>query len=203
MQRELQWFKAVESYVHPSLQEQRNGHGKTPREVFTKEHEKLVEKGEKWMKDTASSCSVVAALIITVVFAAAFTVPCGNKENGTPIFLHNIAFIVFAISDALALFSSISSVLMFLAILTSRYSEDDFLKSLPKKLMVGLITLFFSIASMMVAFGATFYIVFSHPWKGVIIPIASVSCLPVILFAWLQFPLLVEIFSSTYWPTIS
>ncbi|XP_031262162.1 ankyrin repeat-containing protein At5g02620-like [Pistacia vera] len=141
MQRELQRFKSVENYVHPSLQEQRNGYGKTPREVFTKEHEKLVEKGEKWMKDTASSCSIVAALIITVVFAAAFTVPGGNKENGTPIFLQSIAFIVFAVSDALALFSSISSVLMFLAILTSRYSEDDFLESLPKKLMVGLITL--------------------------------------------------------------
>ncbi|KAJ0008174.1 hypothetical protein Pint_29128 [Pistacia integerrima] len=161
-------------------------------------------------KDESSSWShdppereIVAALIITVVFAAAFTVPCGNKENETPIFLQSIAFIVFAVSDALALFSSVSSVLMFLAILTSRYSEDDFLESLPKKLMVGLITLFFSIASMMVAFGATFYIVFSNPWKGVIIPIASVSCLPVILFAWLQFPLLVEIFSSTYWPTIS
>ncbi|XP_031262221.1 uncharacterized protein LOC116120404 [Pistacia vera] len=46
MQRELQWFKAVESCVHPSLQEQRNESNETPRQVFTKEHERLVEKGE-------------------------------------------------------------------------------------------------------------------------------------------------------------
>ncbi|XP_031269052.1 protein ACCELERATED CELL DEATH 6-like [Pistacia vera] len=199
MQRELQWFKAVESFVHPSIQEQRNKSNKTPRQVFIESHKNLVREGEKWMKETASSYTVVAALIISVVFAAAFTVPGGNDcDKGTPIFLHKPSFIVFVISDSLALFTSTASLLMFMAILTSRYAEEEFLESLPKKLIIGLVTLFFSIASMMVAFGATIYIFLSHPWKWAIIPISLLGCLPVSLFALLQCPLLVEMISSTY-----
>ncbi|CAA2956949.1 ankyrin repeat-containing NPR4-like [Olea europaea subsp. europaea] len=40
--------------------------GQTPRELFTDEHDKLREAGEKWMKDTATSCMLVATLIATV-----------------------------------------------------------------------------------------------------------------------------------------
>ncbi|KAL9451725.1 hypothetical protein AB3S75_013317 [Citrus x aurantiifolia] len=202
MQRELQWFKAVENLVHPFFREATNDLKKTPREVFTKEHKELVKEGEKWMKETASSCSVVAALITTVVFAAAFTVPGGIDGRGVPNFLYEQSFMIFAISDMLALFSSITSVLMFLGILTSRYAEEDFLVSLPRKLIIGLITLFFSIASMMVAFGATVHISLSHKWNLVIIPIALVGCVPVTLFALLQFPLLLDMYSSTYGPGI-
>ncbi|KAJ0008165.1 hypothetical protein Pint_29098 [Pistacia integerrima] len=200
MQRELQWFKAVESYVHPSFRVQRNQLNKTPREVFTEEHEGLVRDGEKWMKDTAQSYTFVAALIITVVFAAAFTVPGGNNNSGIPNFSQERPFIIFIASDALALFSSTTSLLMFLGILTSRYSEEDFLVALPKKLMFGLVTMFFSIASMIVAFGAT--IIILSPGKLVIIPIALLCCIPVTLFALFQFPLLVEIYSATYRSTI-
>ncbi|XP_024040350.1 uncharacterized protein LOC18040904 [Citrus clementina] len=198
MQRELQWFKMVENLVHPSDREAENKLRQTPREVFTQEHKELVKEGEKWMKETASSCSVVAALIITVVFAAAFTVPGGNDSRGIPNYLHEPSFMVFAISDMLALFSSITSVLMFLGILTSRYAEEDFLVSLPRKLIIGLVTLFFSIASMMVAFGATVHISLYHKWNLVFIPIALVGFVPVTLFALLQFPLLLDMYSSTY-----
>ncbi|KAH9665188.1 ANK REP REGION domain-containing protein [Citrus sinensis] len=202
MQRELQWFKAVENCVHPTLQDQLNDKDKTPREVFTKEHEKLVEEGEKWMKDTAGSCSVVATLIMTIVFAAAITVPGGSDSRGMPNFLEEPSFTIFGISNALALFSSVISVLIFLGILTSRFSEEDFLVSLPRKLIIGLITLFFSIACLMVAFAATVHITQFHPWKWVIIPTALLGFLPVFLFATLQFPLLIEVFASTYGPGI-
>ncbi|CAA3011103.1 ankyrin repeat-containing ITN1-like isoform X1 [Olea europaea subsp. europaea] len=77
MQRELQWFKAVEKIVGPSYLQTKNRDHKTPRKLFTLEHEKLREDGEKWMKKTVTSCMVVATLIATVVFAAAFTVPGG------------------------------------------------------------------------------------------------------------------------------
>lgn len=105
--------------------------------MFTEEHKKLVEEGEKWMKKTASSCSVVTTVVITVVFAAAFTVPGGNNNGGIPNFLHEQTFLIFAVPYALALFSSTTSLLTFLSILTSRYSEEDFLESLPKKLIMG------------------------------------------------------------------
>ncbi|KAI3912401.1 hypothetical protein MKW92_048608 [Papaver armeniacum] len=208
MQREMQWFKGVEKMVRKSDRLVRNKDGNTAQFVFTEEHNGLRKEGEKWMKDTSHSCMVVAALIATVVFAAAFTVPGGNfsddneSNKGIPIFLNKMSFMVFAISDALALFSSVTSILMFLAILTSRYAEEDFLISLPTKLIIGLGTLFFSIAATMIAFGATLSIVLGHRIVWVLIPIALFSCVPVTLFALLQFPLLVEMVRSTYWPRI-
>ncbi|KAI3913898.1 hypothetical protein MKW92_051683 [Papaver armeniacum] len=191
MQRDLQWFKEVEKLVQPTYKELENQDRRTPRDVFTSEHKDLMEKGEKWMKDTAQSCMVVATLIATVVDA-------DNANNGSPIFLHNNAFMWFVVSDALGLFSSTTSVLMFLSILTSRYAEEDFLRSLPKRLIIGLGTLFISIAAMMIAFAAALSIVLQRKLQWASIPIALVACLPVTLFALLQFPLLVEIYLSTY-----
>ena len=52
-------------------------------------------------KDTVNSCTITAALIATVVFAAAITVPGGNQpESGYPMFYKSSAFTIFAISDA-------------------------------------------------------------------------------------------------------
>ncbi|KAJ0007957.1 hypothetical protein Pint_29094 [Pistacia integerrima] len=198
MQKELKWFKAVKSYVHPSLQEQRNGSNKTPKEVFTKEHKKLVKEGEKWMKETASSCIVAAALIITVVFAAAFTLPGGNDNDGTPNFLSKKSFKAFIIFDALALFSSSASLLMFMGIVASRYSEEDFLEYLPKNFIMGHIALLLSVICMMIAFGETMFMILSHKWLPLYLPISFVGCLTMILFSRLQFPLLIEMFLSTY-----
>nr|GME01969.1 ankyrin repeat-containing protein NPR4-like [Ipomoea batatas] len=138
--------------------------------VFTEEHKELKEGGEKWMKDTANSCTIAAALIVTVVFAAAITVPGGNSgENGLPIFSNNNAFTVFSISNAASLFTSATSLLVFLSILTSRYAEEDFLYALPKRLIIGLFTLFLSIIFMMIAFSSTVYLVFGHNRRGVLI----------------------------------
>ncbi|KAL5572865.1 hypothetical protein UlMin_022462 [Ulmus minor] len=198
MQRELQWFKAVEEFVHPSLHEKHNLDNLTPRELFTKEHRRLVKEGEEWMKTTAESCTVVATLIATMVFGAAFQVPGGNNDQGFPIFLHETSFLIFAISDALALFFSSTSVLMFLGILTARYAEEDFLKSLPRKLFYGLIFLFFSLVYVMATFSSGLYIVLCNRLDWVAIPIATLASLTLLTYAFWQFPLIVEIYYSTY-----
>ena len=82
---------------------------------------------------------LVATLIAIVIFAAAYTV-LGGVDNGTgaPIFIRDQWFFIFVISDAAALFSSLASIIMFLSILTSCYAENDFLISLPTRLMFGL-----------------------------------------------------------------
>ncbi|KAI3940202.1 hypothetical protein MKW92_038617 [Papaver armeniacum] len=209
MQREMQWFKGVQNLLDERNRHVRNKDGKSAQFIFTQEHNELRKEGEQWMKDTSQSCMLVATLIATVVFAAAFTVPGGNLSNdnneckaGTPIFLYEKSFMVFAVADSLALFSSITSILMFLAILTSRYAEEDFLTSLPKKLIIGLGTLLFSIATTMIAFGAALFIVLGSRFAWVPIPIAFCAFVPVSLFARLQFPLFVEMVCSTYWPSI-
>ncbi|KAI3957963.1 hypothetical protein MKW98_020605 [Papaver atlanticum] len=75
MQREIQWFKGVENMISEQMKFKRNKNGDTAHDIFTKEHKELKESGEKWLKDTSGSCMVVAALIATVAFASAFTVP--------------------------------------------------------------------------------------------------------------------------------
>ncbi|KAL0442319.1 UNVERIFIED_CONTAM: hypothetical protein Slati_1954600 [Sesamum latifolium] len=81
MQRELLWFKEVEKVVPPPCLEIRNRRGLRPRQLFSKEHEPLLTKGETWMKETANNCMIVATLIATVAFAAAFTLPGGNNGD--------------------------------------------------------------------------------------------------------------------------
>ncbi|CAH1437144.1 unnamed protein product [Lactuca virosa] len=199
MQRELLWFKEVEEMIPPAYRERKNKDGLTPHELFTKEHKDLVKQGEDWMKDTASQCMVVAALIATIVFAAAFTVPGGYDQNdGFPIFSKNLPFIIFAVADAISLFSSSAAILMFLSILTSRYAERDFLESLPKKLMLGLATLFLSITTMMIAFSVSFFVLYHNKLKWIPILISFFSALPVILYVSLQFSLIKDVFFSTY-----
>ncbi|KAJ0524773.1 putative PGG domain-containing protein [Helianthus annuus] len=79
LQRELQWFEEVKKLVIPKYVSKENNFMETPDMVFTREHEKLVKEAEQWMKTTAESFSITAALITTIVFAAAITVPGENK----------------------------------------------------------------------------------------------------------------------------
>ncbi|CAA2967519.1 Hypothetical predicted protein [Olea europaea subsp. europaea] len=203
MQRELLWFKEVEKIVSDPLLNMKNKDGKTPRELFSKKHKGLRQDGEKWMKDTASSCMVVATLIATVAFAAVFTVPGGNNEIGTPVFLKNRWFTVFVISDAVAMFSSATSIMMFLSILTSRYTEDDFLFSLLAKLMVGLISLFASIVCVVLTFSATFFLVYNEEKHGPLPRVvAALAWLPITIYAVLNHRLGIALLYSTCWPAV-
>ncbi|KAJ0806785.1 putative PGG domain-containing protein [Helianthus annuus] len=202
MQRELQWFQEVQKFIEPSYEEALNKNGKTPRMVFTESHKELLAEGQQWMKDTASSCTVVAALIVTMAFAAAFTVPGGNQDDGKPLFQSKPTFMLFIISDAIALFSSATSVLMFLGILTSRYAEADFLYALPKRLTIGLLSLFMSLAATMIAFSSALALVLEGKVTWIAAPLVIATSIPVCLFGLLQFPLLVELVNSTYGKSI-
>ncbi|KAL4614491.1 hypothetical protein ACB092_07G057900 [Castanea dentata] len=184
MQRELLWFKEVEKIVPPSYLKMRNSDNLTPWEVFTDKHKELRGEGQKWMKDTVNFYIVVATLITAVVFAAAFTVPGGtNPDTGTPIMLKSIW--IFFISDTIALLSSSYSILMFLLILASRFTEMDFHKELPTQWALGLITLLISIAGMVAAFSASCFLVFKSEMSWLPIAIialaASQCCFPGLL----------------------
>ncbi|KAK2662938.1 hypothetical protein Ddye_001512 [Dipteronia dyeriana] len=199
LQRELLWFKEVKKVVQPLYAEAKNKKEKTPRALFSEQHVELMGKGEEWMKTTAESCMIVAALIATVVFAAAFTVPGGVKEDtGSPNFLKKLSFIIFSISDPISLVCSSCSILTFLSILTSRYAEEDFLWSLPTKLVLGISTLFVSIATMMVVFCVSLFILFNEGMQELAILATALACIPVFLFLWQQYRLLVDIVRSTY-----
>lgn len=77
----------------PSFRELKNKTGKTPRELFTSIHEDLLKNGEKWMRDTANQCMLVATIIAIVAFPAAFNVAGGNNSNdGIPIHRRSIMY---------------------------------------------------------------------------------------------------------------
>ncbi|CAA3012182.1 ankyrin repeat-containing protein NPR4-like [Olea europaea var. sylvestris] len=155
------------------------------------------------MKDTTSSCMVMATLFATFAFAAAFIIPGGNNEIGTPVFLKNRWFTVFVISNAVTMFSLATSIMMFLSILTSRYTQDDFLFSLPAKLMVGQISLFASIVCVVLTFSATFFLVYNKEKHGPLPRVvAALAWLPIIIYAVLNHRLGIALIHSTCWPAV-
>lgn len=193
----------MEKFVLPQERKSKNAEGKTPLSIFNEHHRELAAHETQWMTGMATSCTVAASLIATVAFAAAITVPGGNNDkDGLPIFSSQKAFLVFAVSDALALLSSITTVLSFLSIFTSRYAVKDFLYALPNRLIIGLISLFLSVTSLMIAFGSTMYLVAARRNVVVLVPIIVLACVPVTLFAALQLPPLLNMINSTYGPSI-
>ncbi|PRQ28328.1 putative ankyrin repeat-containing domain, PGG domain-containing protein [Rosa chinensis] len=176
----------------------------TPIEYFRRTHDPLLQSAQEWLKRTSESCSTVAGLMATVAFAAAFTLPGGNDENsGTPRLLHSPFFLVFIITDALSLASSLTSLVMFLSILTSPFEMDDFRHSLPRKLILGFTFLFISVAVTMLAFASTLMLTIPMKKRVTKSFVYCVAFLPVTMFALLQFPLLLAFKKSLKYPVMA
>ncbi|KAH6781337.1 hypothetical protein C2S51_006630 [Perilla frutescens var. frutescens] len=161
MEKELAWFKKVEKSVPPFFAEMRNNSGYRPREVFWKEHKSLAEEGGKHLKSTAESGMLVSTIILTVVFAAAFTPPGGyDQTEGKPILVirRNRWFSIFVVFDILALLSSTYSILNFWSILSSEYKEKQVFSS-PNHLRQALAALLLSLLCAMSTFLAAFFMV--------------------------------------------
>ncbi|KAM1169308.1 hypothetical protein ACFX19_031648 [Malus domestica] len=199
MQWEIKWYEFVKTSMPLHFFARHNKKGRTAKEIFTETHTTIVKAGGEWLTNTSESCSVVAALIATVAFATSTTVPGGIKEeSGAPILENQPAFDTFAIASLVALCFSVTAMVMFLSILTSRYQEKDFGKDLPRKLLVGLTSLFVSIASMLVSFCAGHFFVLKDKLKYAAFPVYAITCLPVTFFAMAQFPLYVDLIWATF-----
>ncbi|KAL6210598.1 hypothetical protein ACLB2K_015830 [Fragaria x ananassa] len=199
MQWEIKWYEFVKNSMPFHFFIRYNKENKTARDIFTETHTKIIMDGGNWLTTTSQSCSVVAALVATVAFATATTVPGGtNDSNGRPTLENQPAFNIFAIASLVALCFSVTSMVMFLAILTSRYQERDFGKDLPRKLLFGLTSLFLSITSMLISFCAGHFFVLKDELKYAAFPVYAISCLPVSFFAIAQFPLYVDLVWATF-----
>ncbi|KAI3940913.1 hypothetical protein MKW92_007431 [Papaver armeniacum] len=157
--------------VPPALGKMTNDQGETPLEVFTREHKDLAKKAEAYTIRTAESCLIVAALVATVAFAAAFTVPGGNYSDddatnkGKPIFLGKNSFLLFMVVDALALFSSTFSIQVFLTLFLGGYAEAHFDYLVPQKLKIGLFSLRISVTSVIIAFSIALSIILGNRYE--------------------------------------
>eukprot|EP00258_Populus_trichocarpa_P021367 XP_024437386.1 uncharacterized protein LOC7485405 isoform X1 [Populus trichocarpa] len=198
LQEELQWFEQVQKVIPSHYVTLRNEECKTAKELFEESHKDQLTNAQKWIKETTQSCSTVAALVATVVFAAAYTVPGGSDKNGTPNFIDSPYFLVFTVSDVLSLASSLTSLVVFLSLLTSPFELQEFHFSLPRKLLVGFTFLFFAVITTMLSFGATILILIQSERKLTTLLLSIAAFLPVLVFAIMQFRLYVSFMGSTY-----
>ncbi|CAK8565552.1 unnamed protein product [Lathyrus sativus] len=196
MMWDIKWYKYIKGLVPEHFNQRSNKEGKTPSEIFKEQHRELLKNSVEWLKDTSESCSVVAALIAGVSFATSGSVPGGNKQTGEPNFEGYPAFEGFAISSLIGLYFSVTALIMFLSILTSRKEIEDFRQNLPMKLLFGLCSLFVSIVAMFVSFCAGHFFVLTDKYtKGdnILFYLYISICLPVAFYAAVQFPLFVDL----------
>ncbi|KAJ4703088.1 Ankyrin repeat-containing protein family [Melia azedarach] len=196
-QEELQWFEKVREKVPDFLLLHRNDNRITAGDLFKEQHKNQYESGQQWMKNTAESCSTVSILVATVVFAAAYTMPGGNDENGVPVFIHSPLFAVFTIMDVVSLITSLCSVVMFLSILTSPFDQFSFFKSLPNKLRIDFILLFFSVLSSMITFTAALLLLIRLKGRWRTNLVYAAAFIPVVLFG-VQFHIYSQIVADIF-----
>ncbi|KAK7372594.1 hypothetical protein VNO80_05979 [Phaseolus coccineus] len=196
MMWDIKWFQYIKSLVPQHFYFRSNKRGKTAGEIFEETHKSLIKESGDWLKDTSESCSVVAALVAGVSFATASAIPGGTDEEGRPRLEGKPAFDLFAVASLVGLCFSVNGLIMFLTILTSRKQSKDFRMSLPFKVLLGLSSLFVSIAAMFVSFCSGHYFLLSHRFKMVLYPIYAATVLPVIFYAVAQFPLYFDLITA-------
>ncbi|XP_058739016.1 uncharacterized protein LOC131610936 [Vicia villosa] len=196
MTLEIKWYEYIKNLVPEHFNILANKKGKIPSEIFEEQHTELLKENVDWLKNTTESYSVVAALIAGVAFATSGSVPGGNQPTGEPALKGQHGFEVFAITSLIGLYFSVSALIMFLSILTSRKEVEQFRLNLPMKLLFGLSSLFVSIVSMFVSFCAGHFFVLTDKYtnEGVLFYLYISICLPVIFFAAVQFHLIVDLF---------
>nr|XP_034931711.1 ankyrin repeat-containing protein At5g02620-like [Populus alba] len=198
LQEDLLWFERVKEVTPSHFLNHQNNMKLTAEGYFITANSELRNLAKEWLKTTAEGCSVVAVLIATVAFAAAYTVPGGpNQSTGVPVLVNKPFFVVFTVTDVLSHTFALTSVVTFLSILTSPFRFKDFKHTLPNKLMVGFTFLFLSVAMMMVAFGATIILMIYSKESWTKITLYAVSFIPVGIFALSYFPLYPSL-SKTY-----
>lgn len=156
----------------------------------------LTNESSEWLRETSESCSVVAALVAGASFATAATIPGGTDDKGKPHLEDYPTFEAFVIASLIGLCFSVTGLIMFLTILTSRKQAKDFRRDLPLKLLLGLSSLFISIAAMVVSFCTGHFFLLSHRYKMVLYPIYGATCFPVTFYAVAQFPLYFDLLTA-------
>ncbi|CAL8989564.1 unnamed protein product [Prunus brigantina] len=199
LQWELKWYMFVKKRMPPHSSVRFNKDGETPQQIFATSHNDLHKEGSNWLAKTSESCSVVAALIATVSFATSATVPGGlNDKTGSPVLEDKPAFNAFTISSLLSLCLSLTALALFYSIITSRFKVQEFSNSLPRKLLLGLTSLFASIASALVSFCTGHMFLLNRQLKHLAYPLYATTCIPITIFALSLLPLYSDLLQGIF-----
>lgn len=120
----------IKKDVHTQLEQTR----KTNKNVsgIAKELRKLHREG---INNATNSVTVVAVLFATVAFAAIFTVPGGDDDEGMAVMVKSCAFKVFFIFNAIALFTSLAVVVVQITIVRGETKSERRVVEVINKLM--------------------------------------------------------------------
>ncbi|XXG72594.1 hypothetical protein AAC387_Pa07g1657 [Persea americana] len=126
------------------------------------------------LRSSANTISVVAALIATVTFAAAFTFPGGYKDNdpgeGLPVFIRRAALKAFVLSDTLAFCSSLT--VAFLMVYTMNREQAVLVLTM----LVSIVLLWVAVSGTVIAFASALYVVLSYQSLWLAIAVICVGC---------------------------
>jgi hypothetical protein len=157
------------------------------------------------MKETTTSCTVADARSNCYHYVRSNNYSSrtsGNNQNtGLSMFFSEKLFMLFLISDVLSLLSASISLLMFISILTAHYADEDFLKSLLNKMIIGLFHPYLLHSNHDDNPCASLFIILLGKSR-MVIPLVFLSGVVVVVFTWMQFGLLIDMVNSTYKPEI-
>ncbi|GKU89902.1 hypothetical protein SLEP1_g3974 [Rubroshorea leprosula] len=194
LQDELKWFKKVKKMVPLHYTIHLSSKNYTAKELFKDQHQEQLKNAQEWVKNTCQSCSAVSVLVATVIFTSAFTAPGGFNGYGRPVLEERPLYSFFTVMDEVGLASSLTSVVLFLSVLTSSLDLKDFANDIPRKLSFGFLFLSFAILTTMLSFTAAIILTvhLKKPWNTTLTFIAA--SLPIGVYAIVQFDLYMEYF---------
>ncbi|KAM7264159.1 hypothetical protein ACFE04_001842 [Oxalis oulophora] len=150
----------IKKDVHTQLEQTR----RTNKNVhnISKELRKLHREG---INNATNSVTVVAVLFATVAFAAIFTVPGGDDDNGKAVMVKTASFKIFFIFNAIALFTSLAVVVVQITLVRGETKAEKRVVEVINKLM------WLASVCTSVAFMASSYIVVgrNHQWAAILV----------------------------------
>ncbi|CAL0310436.1 unnamed protein product [Lupinus luteus] len=99
---------------------------------IAKELKKLHRAG---INNATNSVTVVAVLFATVAFAALFTVPGGDDDDGKAVMVHTVSFKMFFLSNATALFVSLAVVVVQITVVRGETKSERRVVEVINKMM--------------------------------------------------------------------
>ncbi|CAN1257774.1 Ankyrin repeat-containing protein ITN1 [Linum perenne] len=154
----------IKNDVHTQLEQTR----RTNKNVhnISKELRKLHREG---INNATNSVTVVAVLFATVAFAAIFTVPGGDDNNGLAVVVTHASFKIFFIFNAIALFTSLAVVVVQITLVRGETKAEKRVVEVINKLM------WLASVCTSVAFMASAYIVVGrkHEWAAILVTVVG------------------------------
>lgn len=154
----------IKNDVHIQLEQtkrtNKNVHG------IAKELRKLHREG---INNATNSVTVVAVLFATVAFAAIFTVPGGDHNDGMAVVVSSASFKIFFIFNAIALFTSLAVVVVQITLVRGETKAERRVVEVINKLM------WLASVCTSVAFMASSYIVVGrkHEWAAILVTLVG------------------------------